>query len=120
MMPLKKKKIYITVAQNVFLVLTHFLSFQDDIILRNMIYFIYFQVVGWSCLLLSWSNNNVENIVHMQHIGFRVWHVLTLYKPVYITECQKGIHFKTQPGPVAKNATPRMQLQQWTRQSHCI
>ena len=22
-------------------------------------------------------------------------------------ECQKDVHFKTQPGPVAKNATPR-------------
>ena len=29
------------------------------------------------------------------------------HRPCSKYECQKDIHFKTQPGPVAKNATPR-------------
>ena len=46
------------------------------------------------------------------HIKDNIWHLHSLSKHIHFLkqgklECQKDIHYKTQQGPVAKNATPR-------------
>ena len=40
------------------------------------------------------------------YIKDNIWHLHSLSIDRFF-ECQKDIHFKTQPGQVAKNATPR-------------
>ena len=47
---------------------------------------------------------NYSRLQSLMSYNKNVWPALTK------NECQKDTHFKTQPGPVAKNATPRLRL----------
>ena len=48
------------------------------------------------------------------YIKDNIWHLHSLSIDRFF-ECQKDIHFKTQPGQVAKNATPRPPVGNRTR-----
>ena len=48
---------------------------------------------------------NVSDVVG-ENIEDNIWHLQSLSILISF-ECQKDIHFKTHPGPVAKDAAPR-------------
>ena len=51
----------------------------------------------------SW--NNVAKPI--SSLRFQPFNEFQIYIYIYEMKCREDIHFKTQPGPVAKNAAPR-------------